>query len=47
MFGKLTTEECSCVIAYSLENEVLTNAELNIEKISENNDDEQDVGYNG
>jgi hypothetical protein len=47
VLGELTPEERSGAVAYRLENEVLTNAEIRIEEIMEANDDEQKTGYNG
>jgi hypothetical protein len=47
VLGELTPEERSGAVAYRLENEVLTNAEIRIEEIMEANDDEQQTGYNG
>lgn len=47
VLGELTPQERNTAIAYRLENEVLTNAEISIEEIMEKNDDEQNSGYNG
>ncbi|MBC7788194.1 MAG: hypothetical protein H7Z18_12395 [Methylophilaceae bacterium] len=47
VLGELTPQERNDAIAYRLENEVLTNAEMSIEEIMEKNDDEQNPGYNG
>jgi hypothetical protein len=47
VLGELTPQERTGAIAYRLENEVLTNAEISIEEIMEKNDDEQNAGYNG
>jgi len=43
----LTHQERADAIAYRIENEVFTNAELRIEEMMEKNDNEQDYGYNG
>lgn len=47
VLGELSQQERSEAIAYRLENEVLTNAEVRIEEVMEKNDDEQNTGYNG
>ena len=47
VLGELTQQERTDAVAYRLENEVLTNAEIRIEEIMEKNDDEQNTGYNG
>ena len=47
VLGELTPQERNDAIAYRLENEVLTNAEMSIEEIMEKNDDEKNPGYNG
>lgn len=47
VLGELTPQERTDAIAYRLENEVLTNAEIRIEEVMEKNDDEQNTGYNG
>jgi hypothetical protein len=47
VLGELTPQERTDAVAYRLENEVLTNAEIRIEEIMEKNDDEQNTGYNG
>ncbi|MEZ0330089.1 MAG: hypothetical protein ACAH07_01045 [Methylophilaceae bacterium] len=47
VLGELSSQERSEAIAYRLENEVLTNAEADIEEVMEENDDELNPGYNG
>lgn len=47
VLGELTPQERTDAVAYRLENEVLTNAEIRIEEIMEKNDDEQNTSYNG
>jgi len=47
LLTELTTEERTNAIAYRIENEVLTNAEVVIEEVMKKNDDEQNTGYNG
>jgi hypothetical protein len=47
VLGELSPNERSEALAYRIENEVLTNAEINIEEIMEENDDELNQGYNG
>jgi hypothetical protein len=47
VLGELSAQERAEALAYRIENEVLTNAEINIENIMEENDDELNSGYNG
>jgi|SRR5450830_1923093 len=47
VLGELSPNERDEALAYRIENEVLTNAEVNIEEIMEENDDEHTPGYNG
>ena len=47
VLGELNPFERAGAVAYRLENEVLTNAEVNIEEVMEKNDDEESTGYNG
>lgn len=47
VLSNLMHQERTDAIAYRIENEVLTNAELRIEEMMEKNDNEQDSGYNG
>ena|SRR5450830_132246 len=47
VLGELSPQERAEALVYRLENEVLTNAEINIEEVMEKNDDEQNPGYNG
>ncbi|HEY0267703.1 MAG TPA: hypothetical protein VGC12_00560 [Methyloradius sp.] len=47
VLGELSPTERAEALAYRIENEVLTNAEINIEGVMEENDDEFNPGYNG
>ena len=47
VLGELDSKERQQASAYRLEDEVLTNAERDIEDVMEQNDDERDSGYNG
>ncbi len=47
VLGQLSIQERQEALAYRLENEVLSNAEISIEEIMEENADEIASGYNG
>lgn len=47
VLGELSPQERAGALAYRLENEVLTNAEINIEEVMEENNNELNSGYNG
>ncbi|MEZ0316021.1 MAG: hypothetical protein ACAH10_03940 [Methylophilaceae bacterium] len=47
VLGELSPQERAEALSYRIENEVLTNAEINMKQVIEENNDEQDSGYNG